>query len=205
MITASLLRERLSRTAPPEDPTAMELPERSGQWPDGVRQRLQTSLVPAGVLIAVINRGAAELSLLLTRRSAELRHHAGQVSFPGGRMEPGDASVVETALREAREEVGIAPSQVELVGYLAPMPTITGFVVTPVIGLVPGDVDVAVDRNEVELAFEVPLPFLQDPGNRLLVEREFFGGIAEMPEFRYAGQRIWGATAFIIERLLKAL
>jgi 8-oxo-dGTP pyrophosphatase MutT (NUDIX family) len=205
MVTATELRERLADTALPADPTNVEMPEGSDRWPADMREHLLSSLKLAGVLIPVVDRGDTDLSLLLTRRSEGLKHHAGQVSFPGGRMEADDTTIVDTALRETWEEIGIARSAVDVIGYLRPMPTITGYAVTPVVGVVPGDIELAVDRNEVELAFEVPLGFLLDPANRRYVEREFFGGIATMVEYHYAGQRVWGATAFIIQKLLKII
>ena len=125
------------------------------------RERIREALRPAGVLIPVIDRREG-LSVLLTQRSATLKHHAGQVSFPGGRMEAQDSDVVETALREAREEVGIRPESVAVIGYLPPMPTVTGYAVTAVVGLVTEEVTLQLDPTEVEYAFEVPLAFLLD-------------------------------------------
>lgn len=154
-------------------------------------------LTPAGVLIPVMQR-ASTLSLLLTKRSAALKSHAGQVSFPGGRMEEHDPDVAATALRETHEEVGIEPRQVAVIGYLEPMPTITGYAVTPVIGLVQGPAQLVIDRTEVEYAFEVPLEFLLDERNDQRVERDFQGRTIPMVEFHYEGQRIWGATAQMV-------
>ena len=145
------------------------------------------------------------MSLLLTQRSAELKHHAGQIAFPGGRMEPDDADIRVTALRETHEEVGIAPEQVSVIGYLEPMPTVTGYAITPVIGLVDAATKPEIDRTEVEFVFEVPLSFLLQSGNRRLVERDIHGMKVPMVEFHYDGHRIWGATAFIILQLVKIL
>ena len=169
-----------------------------------MRERLVRDLRPAGVLIPVIER-APGLRVLLTRRSSELKHHAGQVSFPGGGMEPGDADIVVTALRETHEEVGIRPQDVSVVGYLDPMPTVTGYAVTPVIGLVHGEAVVDIDRREVELAFEVPLAFLLDESNQRAAERDFFGRKVPIVEFNYRGERIWGATAHMLVELRKIL
>ena len=159
-----------------------------------MRKQLSVTLKPAGVLIPVMQR-ADELSLLLTQRSAELKHHAGQVSFPGGRMESHDEDVGITALRETHEEVGIEPHHVSVIGYLGPMPTITGYAVTPVVGLVSDTAELVIDRTEVEYTFEVPLEFVLDEANDRLVEREFHGRRFPMVEFHYEEQRIWGATA----------
>jgi len=204
-ITADVLRERLSNTQKPTDPTDVVMPPGSGSWPAGMLERLATSLAPAGVLIPVMEHDASELSVLLTQRSAGLRHHAGQVSFPGGRMEDHDDDVVAAALRETHEEVGIPRQQVSIVGYLNPMPTITGYAVTPVVGLVKGDVELILDQTEVEYTFEVPLAFLLDHRNQRMVKRDVDGRMVTMAEFHYDGERIWGATAFIILQLIKSL
>ncbi len=193
-VTIDLLRERLSGTRLPDDPLDVSLPPGSGSWPDAMLERLAKTLTPAGVLIPVMVR-ERELSVLLTQRSAALKHHAGQVSFPGGRMEEHDLDVRVTALRETHEEVGIEPHHVAVIGYLAPMPTITGYAVTPVIGLVSESAELLIDRTEVEYAFEVPLEFLLDETNDRLVDREFQGRSYPMVEFHYDEQRIWGATA----------
>ena len=202
-ITAAYLRERLNETRKPVDPTDIVLPIGSNDWPYRLKQQLSGTLKPAGVLIPVIEREATGLSLLLTQRSAELKHHAGQVSFPGGGREPDDADIVATALRETYEEVGIAQSDVTIIGYMSPMPTITGYAVTPVVGVVSGGIELRLDHTEVEYAFEVPLPFFMDSANQQMVEHELGGSITAMVEYHYDGQRIWGATAFIIHEFIK--
>jgi 8-oxo-dGTP pyrophosphatase MutT (NUDIX family) len=148
-----------------------------------MREQLTATLTPAAVLIPLIDRGDAEISVLLTQRSAALNTHAGQVSFPGGRMEPGDADIATTALRETEEEVGIAQDGVSVIGYLEPMPTITGYAVTPVVGLIESGYELAIDTTEVEYVFEVPLPYLLEPGNHKLVKRELHGGTVSMVEY----------------------
>lgn len=193
-VTIDLLRECLSGTRLPDDPLDVSMPPGIDSWPDAMRERLTATLTPAGVLIPVMVRDR-ELTVLLTQRSAALKHHAGQVSFPGGRMEEHDLDVRVTALRETHEEVGIEPHHVAVIGYLAPMPTITGYAVTPVIGLVSESAELLIDRTEVEYAFEVPLEFLLDESNDRLVDREFQGRSFPMVEFHYDQQRIWGATA----------
>lgn len=202
--TVDLLRERLAETRPPEDPLEVTPPPGSERWPEAMWAQLSAGLKPAGVLIPVMQR-AANLSVLLTQRSAALTHHAGQVSFPGGRMEEHDEDVGATALRETHEEVGIAPHHVSVLGYLGPMPTITGYAVTPVVGLVSGVANLVIDRTEVEYAFEVPLEFLLDERNDRWVERQFHGRSFSMVEFHFQEQRIWGATAQMILKLRKTI
>lgn len=180
------------------------MPPGSERWPSEMRQRLTRRLKPAGVLIPVIDTNT-ELSVLLTQRAADLKHHPGQVSFPGGRMEEHDADVRITALRETHEEVGIAPQDVSVIGYLESMPTITGYAVTPVIGLVEGPTQLSIDTTEVEYAFEVPLEFLLDERNERPVERELEGRRVTMMELHFEGQRIWGATAMMLQLLRKTL
>ena len=184
----------------------MEYPG-SRHWPESLQQQLRSTLIPAGVLIPIFNRPDSEhgLSVLLTQRSAALKHHAGQISFPGGRMESSDANVGITALRETQEEVGIGVDLVSVIGYLEPMPTITGYAVTPVIGLIDASAEPVPDHREVESAFEVPLSFLLQPDNRQVVQRELYGKTLPMIEFHYAGHRIWGATAMMILELIKVL
>lgn len=205
MITAAHLRECLAATQLPADPLDVVMPAGSEHWPEGLRARLTANLTPAGVLIPLIDRGGTEISVLLTQRSAELNTHAGQVSFPGGRMEPGDADIASTALRETEEEVGIAKTGVSIIGYLQPMPTITGYAVTPVVGLVESGFELSIDTIEVEYVFEVPLPFLMDSRNHRLVDRDLYGSTVSMVEYHFGGERIWGATAFIIDKFIKAL
>jgi len=205
IISAAHLRACLAGTALPADPTDIVMPPGSDQWPASMREQLLASLTPAGVLVPCIEHGAEGLSLLFTQRSAELKHHAGQVSFPGGRMEPGDADIAATALRETHEEVGIASEDVEIIGFLDPMPTITGYAVTPVVALVDQSVELALDKTEVEVAFEVPLLFLLDRNNQRMVEREIHGDKVPMVEYHYDAQRIWGSTAFIVFQLMKII
>ena len=120
-------------------------------------------------------------------------------------MEAHDDDVRAAALRETHEEVGIEPQQVDVIGYLSAMPTITGFAVTPVIGLVGGEVEVVVDHTEVEYAFEVPLEHLMDDANDRLVDREFDGRKFSLIEFHHGGERIWGATAYMLIALRQYL
>ncbi len=196
-VTVDRLRRCFARTRLPSDPLAVSLPSGIGRWPAALRQRLTASLAPAGVLIPIMERSGG-LSVLLTQRAAALKHHAGQIAFPGGQMEAGDRDLCDTALRETEEEVGIAPRHVSIIGYLDAMPTITGFAVTPVVGLVNEAAELKLDRTEVEDAFEIPLGFLLDERNDLYAEREVFGLRLPMVEMHFEGRRIWGATAHML-------
>ena len=196
--------ERLAGTVLDEHPGGIHLDTIDRDWPTGLRRRLTANLKPAGVLIPIIDRPEG-VSVLLTRRSAELKHHAGQVSFPGGRMEPEDPDIRHTAMRETHEEVGIHPDKVRVIGFLPPMPTITGFAVTPIVGLLGDDLTLNIDRTEVEHAFEVPLKFLLNPQNEQMSVREFDGVKIQLAEFHYSGERIWGATASMIIALRQYL
>ena len=180
------------------------MPPGSSRWPEPMREQLSGQLKPAGVLVPVVERGS-ELSILLTQRAAELKHHAGQVSFPGGSMEDRDENVEAAALRETFEEVGIAPHDVAVIGYLRTMPTITGYAVTPVVGLISGDTELAIDHSEVEYTFEVPLRFFLDSTNDICTVREFHGRELPMIEFDWQGERIWGATAYMLLEFRKVL
>ena len=203
-LTVARLRQRLADTTLPAEPTRVAVPDDVGRWPDEWVRRLYEPLKAAGVLVPVIER-APHLTVLLTRRSAELKHHASQISFPGGRMERTDDSILETALRETWEEVGIAPDAVEVIGNLDPHPTITGYAVTPVVGLIEPPLKLRVDKREVDVAFEVPLEFLMDPDNVQHSVRTFRGYTIPTLEFHFGGHRIWGATASMLIKLREIL
>lgn len=156
--------------------------------------------IPAAVLVPLIERESG-LTVLLTQRTAHLRDHAGQISFPGGRSEPGEADPVITALREAREEVGIDPKQVEVLGVLPGYATGTGFRVTPVVGLVAPPLNLKLDDFEVAEAFEVPLPFLLNPTNHQRLSMEVGGVKRDFWAMPWEGYFIWGATAGMLVSL----
>jgi 8-oxo-dGTP pyrophosphatase MutT (NUDIX family) len=158
----------------------------------------------AAVLIPVIAH-AQGLTVLFTQRTQHLKSHSGQVSFPGGRAEPGDASAEFTALREAQEEIGLALERVEILGRLPEYHTRTGFRVTPVIGLIQPPLELMPDPREVESVFEVPLSFLLDPANRQRRTRELQGRSVGFYVFEYQGHMIWGATAGMLVNLHKML
>ena len=155
---------------------------------------LPPPLVHAAVLVPIILR-ATGATLLLTQRTAHLRDHAGQISFPGGRCEPSDASPEATALREAEEEVGLIAEQVEILGRLPEYHTVTGFLITPVVALVTPPLNLKLDDFEVAEVFEPPLEFLLDQKNHQRQQREFQGETREYWAMPWQGRYIWGATA----------
>lgn len=170
---------------------------------DGTEGR-QFANTAAAVLIPVIDHPAG-LTVLFTQRTTHLKSHAGQVSFPGGRVEPGDASAEFTALREAEEEIGLSAGRVEILGRLPDYRTRTGFRVTPVIGLVTPPLELEPDAREVAEVFEVPLAFLLDPNNRQRRTREFQGTTVGYYVFEYEDRVIWGATAGMLVNLYRML
>ena len=161
-------------------------------------------LKPAAVLIPIIDRSEGP-TVLLTQRVETLRNHAGQIAFPGGRLDTPEETPFAGALREAQEEVGLEPHQVEIIGSLDCYRTRTGYNITPVVGIVQPGFSLRLQEMEVADAFEVPLSFLIDPERRVREERIFQG----VPRFFYAipyGPRyIWGATAGIIVNLAEVL
>ena len=193
------LREALAGTseALPRPQASIELPMKLDKL---IAPILFRDLKPASVLVPVMRRRDG-LRLLLTVRSAELRSHKGQISFPGGRREDSDATAAAAAVREAEEETGIPPSAVEVIGYLDDYPTTTRYMVTPVVGLVEDVAEVRPCAREVAEIFEVPLPFVLDPGSfeRKVLSRD--GLNVPFFELNYGSYRIWGATAGMLWNL----
>lgn len=161
-------------------------------------------LTAAAVLVPIINRPSG-LTVLLTQRTAHLRDHPGQISFPGGRCEPEDPSPAATALREAREEVGIDPGQVEILGILGRYQTGTGFSVTPVVGLLTPPLQLKLDDFEVAEVFEPPLEFLLNANNRRRDQLYHRGRTHEYWAIPWQGRYIWGATAGMLVRLAEII
>lgn len=167
---------------------------------DPVRDAFSDKKRPAAVLIPVIDRGS-EATVLLTQRTATLRSHGGQISFPGGRMEESDTTPAHTALRETHEETGIAPDFVDVIGFLEPYQTSTGFRVAPAVGIVKPEFTLRPDASEVEDVFEVPLGFLMNAENHELHSRPWRGSRRYYYAMPYEDRYIWGATAGMLRNL----
>ena len=161
-------------------------------------------LKPAAVLVPLVARPAGH-TVLLTQRTDHLHHHAGQVSFPGGRVEGDDAGALDAALREAEEEVGLDPRFVEPVGLLDDYETVTRFLVTPVVSIVEPGFRLRLDAFEVADAFEVPLAFLLNPDNHQIHSRIRLGERRRYYVFEYEDRYIWGATAGMLMNLYRRL
>ena len=177
------------------------LAELSGLLPPDIE------LQQAAVLLGLVPR-AAGIQVLLTRRTDALRHHGGQVSFPGGRIEPEDADAAVAAIREAGEEIGLTPTQIQPLGWLDPLCTITGFRVLPLVAAIAPDYLARPDPREVDAVFEVPLDFLLAPEHLGWVQVTYAGRPRPVLEFVDRGipeQRIWGATASILFNLRERL
>jgi 8-oxo-dGTP pyrophosphatase MutT (NUDIX family) len=191
----SALFDRLSRLF--DEGHGVELPGLLNQG-----QFAPPEIRPAAVLIAVTDR--EEPGVILTHRPDSMRAHAGQVAFPGGKLDPGEDAVA-AALREAHEELAINPSDVRIIGATDRFVTGTGYDVTPVLGLVPPDLPLVPNPVEVASWFEAPLGFVLDPANHAHKEREWFGKMRPYIEIEWQGHRIWGITAAILANLARRL
>ncbi|MER8405756.1 CoA pyrophosphatase [Mesorhizobium sp. M0185] len=172
--------------------------------PGHPRLKLAKALRDAAVLIPVVDHGH-EATVLLSRRAEKLRNHSGQVAFPGGTIDPTDASPEAAALRETSEEIGLDSDYIEIIGRLPDYVSGSGYRIAPVLGIVRPGFSLTLNSDEVDAVFEVPLGFLMDPANhtrdsRMWNDLEWF--YYEMP---YGGQRIWGVTAGIIRTLYERL
>ncbi len=201
---------RMGRAGEPGRRTAPRAPEVRPDWPRGDHDlnpdfyEPGRALTEAAVLVPIVTHGAGS-TVLLTRRTDHLNDHAGQISFPGGRIDPGDADAWAAALRETEEEIGLEPTRIRLVGRLDTYVTRTGFEVTPLVGLVAPPLALTLDSFEVAEAFEVPLAFFLDPANRRTDSRLYQGKERHFFAYPYGDRYIWGATAGMLANLAEVL
>ncbi len=195
MSLAATLREALER-GHRQGPERIAGDVLEGEEPDA-------GPTPAAVLVAVVER--PEPGVILTLRPDTMRKHPGQISFPGGRIDPGDDGPVAAALREAEEEIGLPPAEVEVIGIADRYRTITGFEVTPVVGIIAPDLDLTPHPGEVAALFEAPLNYLLDPAHQQVRSAQWRGRERHYYEIEWEGQRIWGATAAMIVNLSRRL
>lgn len=160
-------------------------------------------ITPAAVLVAVVDR--LDPTVILTLRPETMRKHPGQVSFPGGRIDPGDDGPIAAALREAQEEIGLPPAAVEIIGIADRYLTVTGFEVTPVIGIVPPDLELTPHPGEVAALFEAPFHYILDPAHQHVRTAFWRGRERTYYEIEWEGRHIWGATAAMIVNLSRRL
>ncbi len=181
---------------------ALALPPPPGLLPGDLIEGSPDPHRDAAVLVAITDR--PEPGVLLTLRRDDMRLHAGQVAFPGGRLDPGEDATA-AALREAWEEIGLPPSSVDLWGAADDYRTITGYAVTPILGLVPPDLDLSPHEHEVAELFEVPLSFLLASANQQRMSGDYKGQTRHYYQIDWQGRRIWGATAAMIVNLTTRL
>jgi 8-oxo-dGTP pyrophosphatase MutT (NUDIX family) len=196
-------RARLSLVVPPAltDPS---LPARRGDLdPELWEQAGVKATKPAAVLIPVVDRH--EPTVLLTLRTADLASHAGQIAFPGGKIEPNDETPLAASLREANEEIGLDPGLVDPIGYLDLYLTFSGFRILPLVARVDPHYRLAINASEVAEAFEVPLAFLMTTANHLPKSREWKGITRHYYEILYETRQIWGVTAGILRNLYERI
>lgn len=198
------IARRLRGTVPGGDPFEGLAADLTVDQIAELRRHLPQQWTRAAVMVPLVERPAG-LTVLLTQRAAHLKAHPGQISFPGGRLEAGDAGPWEAALREAREEIGLAPERASLAGYLRDHMVLTGFLITPAVAFVRPEFELRLDLTEVDDAFEVPLEFVLDPANRIERKRIYAGHAFTTWDIPYGERHIWGATAAMLLNLAAKL
>lgn len=199
-----LIEERLKDSRPPTDAHSAVPAGFSAEVDAAVRQYFPASPAPAAVLVPLVDREDG-LTVLLTQRASHLKNHAGQISFPGGRIEAADEGPLAAALRETEEEIGLSRQHVTFVGYLDPHLVLSGFWVTPVVGFVQPGFALQLDHREVESTFEVPLLHILDPANHQSRERMLGTTKVGVYDIPYGEHHIWGATAGMLISLYRLL
>jgi 8-oxo-dGTP pyrophosphatase MutT (NUDIX family) len=194
------IRECLAGTRPVHDPDTFLLPGLTREQTHEYHAWFPADPIPAAVLVPLIERPDG-ITVLLTERATDLKNHAGQISFPGGRIEPGDASPLQAALREAQEEIGLESRFVDVAGYLPDHIVVSGYRVTPVVGFVTPGFELLLDATEVQSTFEVPLDYVFEPANRTSRTRRFGETEIQLCDIPYQSWNIWGATAGMLVTL----
>ena len=198
-------RERLNFEVPPGLTDAAVLAPTGDFGTDAMLQIIakERPVRPAAVLVPIVERDVP--TVLLTKRAEHLNEHPGQVSFPGGKIDPTDASPMDAALREADEEIGLRRDFVEPIGYLDVYATGFGFRILPMLARVRPGFELTINANEVDAAFEVPLAFLMDPVNHKLGSKEFRGMQRSFYEMPFETHYIWGATAGMLRAMYERI
>lgn len=202
--TREHVEQRLRGTAPGGDPLDAWIAGLTPEQTSALRQYLPAQFTRAAVMVPLVERPEG-LSVLLTQRASHLKNHPGQISFPGGRMEPDDAGPWEAAVREACEEIGLAPDFTSLAGYLHDHVVLTGYLITPAVAFVQPGFSLQLDRTEVDDVFEVPLEFVLDPVHHVPRKRTFGGHEFLTHDIPYGERHIWGATAGMLLSLYRLL
>lgn len=199
-----LIEERLRDTRPAIDSQAAFPAGFTSEVNEALRQYFPASPAAAAVLVPIVDHPDG-LSVLFTQRATHLKHHPGQISFPGGRVEPSDGGPLEAALRETEEEIGLSREHVRFVGYLDPHLVLTGYWITPVVAFVRPGFQLVLDEREVASTFEVPLTHILDATNHRSRERVLGTTSIRVHDIPYGEHNIWGATAGILMALYRLL